>query len=147
MPLKEKINNDVKDAMKSAQAVKLGTLRLVLAGIHNREIEKRSKSEESLTEEEVMDVLKKEVKKRRESIDIYGQAGRNDLKDKEVAELAIIQSYLPPELTDEALENLIKRVLPQGEKDFGKAMKLVMAEIKGQADAGRVSAIVKKNIS
>ena len=147
MPLKEKINNDVKDAMKSAQAVKLGTLRLVLAGIHNREIEKRSKSEESLTEEEVMDVLKKEVKKRRESIDIYGKAGRNDLKDKEVAELAIIQSYLPPELTDEALENLIKRVLPQGEKDFGKAMKLVMAEIKGQADAGRVSAIVKKNIS
>ena len=133
--------------MKAGMALRLDTLRMVTSAVHNRAIEKRSKSEEPLMEEEVMDVLKKEVKKRRESIEIYGKAGRSDLKDKEIAELTIIQSYLPPELTDEALEALIKRVLPKGQQDFGKAMKLVMAEIKGQAEAGRVSAIVKKNLS
>src|SRR3989338_1309375 len=147
MDLVQKINNDIKEAMKSAQAMKLGTLRLLASAIHNREIEKKAKSKEAITEAEVMDVLKKEVKKRRESIDIYGKAGRNDLKDKEVEELAIIQSYLPPELTDEVLEGLVKKALSIGakaEKDFGKAMKLAMAEVKGQAEAGRVSAIVKK---
>ena len=147
MALTEKINSKLKGAIKNGEALKVSTLRMVLSALHNREIEKRSKSQEPLTEDEVLDVLKKEVKKRKESIEIYGQAGRDDLKDKEIVELKIVQSYLPPELSDEAIEEIVQKVVASGEKDFGKVMKAVMAEVKGQADSRKVSEIVKSKIS
>jgi len=147
MGLTEKINNELKDAMKSGAELKVGTLRMVLAAVHNKEIEKRSKNQEPLNEEDVVDVLKKEVKKRKESIEIYGSAGRNDLKDKETLELQVIQSYLPQEMSDEEVEKVVKKVINAGEKGFGKVMKAVMAEIKGQADSRKISEIIKKNLS
>lgn len=145
MALVEKLQNDMKEALKEGVAYKLGTLRMVLSVIHNLEIEKRSIGSK-LTDEEVINVLRKEVKKRKEAADIYGNANRNDLKEKEINELELIQSYLPAELGDEEIENIVNRILISGEKEFGKIMKEVMSEVKGRAEGGRVSELIKKNL-
>lgn len=143
----ERINNDLKVALKSGDSLKVSTLRMVLAAVHNREIEKRSKSKEALTDEEIVDVLRKELKKRKEAIEIYGNAGRNDLKEKETGELEIIQSYLPPELGDEEIEKIVRKVISPQKKEFGQVMKEVVREVAGRAEARRVSEIVKKNLT
>lgn len=147
MPLLLRLNEDVKTALRAGASLKVSTLRMVLAAIHNREIEKRSKSREALTDEEIIDVLRREVKKRKEAIEIYGSAGRTDLKDKEEAELKVIEFYLPPELGDEEIEKVVKGIISIGEKDFGKVMKEAMKQLAGSVEARRVSDVVKKNIS
>jgi len=146
MSLVERINEDLKVALKSGAALKVGTLRMVLASVHNREIEKRAKSKDPITEEEVLDILRKEVKKRKEAIEIYGGAGRFDLKDKEVSELEVIVSYLPPWLPEAEVEKIIKGVILGGEREFGKVMKETMKQLSGRAEAGRVSELAKKNL-
>ena len=146
MSLVERINEDLKVALKSGAALKVGTLRMVLASVHNREIEKRAKSKDPITEEEVLDILRKEVKKRKEAIEIYGGAGRFDLKDKEVSELEVIVSYLPPWLPEAEVEKIIKGVILGGEREFGKVMKETMKQLSGRAEAGRVSELAKKNM-
>lgn len=142
-PLKEKLNKDLKESMKAGDVVKVGTLRMVLSGIQNREIEKRGKSKEEIIDSEVMEVIRKEAKKRKEAIEIYSKAGRNDLKDKESSELNIIQSYLPPELNEADIEKIVQKTIKDGVKDFGGIMKIVMKEANGRASAGLVSKIVK----
>src|SRR3989344_4049112 len=146
MSLIERISEDLKAALKSGAALKVGTLRMVLASVHNREIEKRAKSKDPITEEEVLDILRKEVKKRKEAIEIYGGAGRFDLKDKEVSELEVIVSYLPPWLPEAEVEKIIKGVILGGEREFGKVMKETMKQLSGRAEAGRVSELAKKNL-
>jgi len=147
MALLEKVNSDLKEALKAGASLKVSTLRMALAAAHNREIEKRVKSKEPLTDEEVIDVLRKEIKKRREAIEIYSNAGRNDLKEKEAAELGILQFYLPPELSEEEIEKIVRRVVRLGKKDFGSAMKEVMKEIKGRAESKKISELIKKVIA
>jgi len=120
---------------------------MVLASVHNREIEKRTKSKETITEEEVLDILRKEVKKRKEAIEIYGGAGRSDLKDKEVDELEVLVSYLPPELDEAEVEKVVKSVISSGVREFGKVMKEVMKQLAGRAEARRVGELVKKNLT
>lgn len=132
--------------MKGGDSFKVGTLRMVVSAIQNREIEKRAKSADPLTEDEIIEVLRREVKKRRESIEIYGNAGRSDLKEKEELELKIIQSYLPAELTEDEIENIVTGVMSAGEKEFGKIMKTVKEQIGGRADGKLVSDIVKKHL-
>jgi hypothetical protein len=146
MNLLEKINSQIKEAMKGGDSFKVGTLRMVVSAIQNREIEKRAKSADPLTEDEIIEVLRREVKKRRESIEIYGNAGRSDLKEKEELELKIIQSYLPAELTEDEIENIVTGVMSAGEKEFGKIMKTVKEQIGGRADGKLVSDIVKKHL-
>lgn len=146
MALIERLGNDLKEALKSGAALKVSTLRMALAAVHNREIEKRSKSKEALSDEEVIDVLRKEVKKRKEAIEIFGGAGREDLKEKETGELEILQVYLPSELNNKELEEIIGKILSSGEKEFGKVMKEAMKAVHGRAEAKRVSEIVKKII-
>ncbi len=146
MNLLEKINSHIKEAMKGGDSFKVGTLRMVVSAIQNREIEKRAKSSDPLTEEEMIEVLRREVKKRRESIEIYGNAGRSDLKEKEELELKIIQSYLPAELTEDEIEHIVAEAISGGEKEFGKIMKTVKEQIGGRADGKLVSDIVKKHL-
>lgn len=141
---KEKLSGDLKESMKAGDSTKVGTLRMVLSAIQNRAIEKKAKSKEELTDDEILDIFRKEAKKRKEAIEIYSKAGRDDLKDKEVSELNIIQTYLPPELGEADIEKIAKGAIKAGAKDFGGVMKAVMKESKGRADSRLASAIIKK---
>lgn len=130
--------------MKNADQDRVGILRLLLSSIHNEEIAKRSRGGESVltTDEEVV-VLKREAKKRKEAIDLYRQGGRTDLAEKEERELKVINQYLPPEMSREAIEEVVKKVVAAGAKDFGSAMKEAMKDLKGKADGQTVAEIIK----
>jgi hypothetical protein len=147
--LLETINADLKAAMKSGDAARLGTLRMLAAAIHNREIEKHGKG--GLTADDVLDVAQKEAKKRKESIQLFMQGGRPDLAATETAELAILKVYLPEELGEEEVRKVvaaaIKATQPQGAKDFGKVMGAAMKELKGRADSTLVTALIKEALS
>lgn len=145
MPLKEKITADLKELMKTHRQFEVGTLRMVLSAVHNREIEKQGKSgHPELTEEEVVEVLRKEVKKRREAAEIFTKANRGDLAEKEEKELKAIGVYLPKGLSEEELTAIVQEVINSGAKNFGEVMKGSMAKIGGRAPAGEVSEIAKK---
>lgn len=144
MNLLEKLQADLKEALKAGEGERTGTLRMVLSSVHNREIEEHAKGSDTLSESAVLDVLRKEAKKRKEAFDIYAKAGRKDLEDKEGRELKIIQVYLPKEMGEDEIEKIVRKILDSGTKDFGAIMKEAMKEISGRAEAGRVSGVVKR---
>jgi uncharacterized protein YqeY len=144
MSISDKLKADIKESMKAGNSERLLTLRMILSAMHNREIEEHAKGVEVLDDKASLDVLRKEAKKRKEAAEIYGKADRKDLEGKELKELKIIQEYLPAEMDDAEIEKIVKRVIAGGAKDMGAAMKEAMKEISGKADAGRVSAVVKK---
>jgi uncharacterized protein YqeY len=149
--LREKINNDMKSFLKSGKSFEAGVLRLMSASIGNKEIEKRSKCGDSiLTDEEIIEVLRKEVKKRREAAEIYKKGGRNDLSEKETKETEIIKKYLPEEAGVEEIEKAVEKAIAStGASDikaFGSVMAEALKELKGRADASAVSAIIKKKL-
>ena len=151
MTLKEQLLVDLKGALKNNFPLETSTLRLILSSLHNKEIEKRGKGENTdLTDEEVMEVLLKEAKKRQESIDAYEKGGRNDLVDKESKELKIIKKYLPPQLNEEEIRDLVNKKITQlgvsESKDFGLVMKELMKELRGKSDASLVSKLVKEQL-
>lgn len=141
--LKKKINEDLKQALREKNASAVSTLRMLLAEIHNREIAKKGE----LSDEEAMKVLQQEKKKHQDSIAQFSAGERPDLVEKEKAELAVIESYLPEEMGDAELERLVREVIgeikPAGPADFGKVMKEVLGRAKGAASGQRVSQIVK----
>ena len=149
----ETINADLKAAMKSGDAARLGTLRMLAAAIHNREIEKHGAPDGKggLTPEDVLEVVQREAKKRKESIQLFTQGGRKDLADAEAAELSVLKAYLPEELSEDEVRKVVAAVVaavkPQGAKDFGKVMGVAMKELKGRADASLVTALVKESLS
>lgn len=147
MTLKEKILDDTKTAMKAKEADKVSTLRFLQAAIKNKEIEVRPNE---LTDDDVLSVLRKSVKQRQDSIEQYRAANRADLADKEQAELAIIESYLPQQLSAEVIEKFVKEAIAEtgakSMKDMGGVMKVVMAKTQGAADNKVVSEIVKKTL-
>lgn len=148
--LKEKIQADTKEAMRAKEELRLSVLRMLSSAIHNREIEKRAKSgkEEIITEEETVAVIRSEAKKRRDAIAEFEKGGRKDLADKEAAELKILESYLPAEISEEEIAETVKEVVAgAGEvtgKDFGRVMGEVMKRVKGQASGEKVVHAVKK---
>lgn len=148
--LQERIQKDVGAAMKAQNDLVLQTLRLLAAAIHNREIEKRGKSGSAeLTEEEVLDVVKREAKKRKEAIELYNKGGRRELAEKESSELAVLGKYLPEEMSEEEIRRIAKEVVAAGgfkKEEFGKMMGAVMKQTKGRADAGAVSRILKEEM-
>jgi len=145
MDLKAKITADLTESLKNGDNEKVGVPRFLKAGIQNKEIEKRSKEKESvLTDEEIQEVVRREAKKRKESMEIYEKAGRNDLKAKEESELEIIKKYLPKEASSEAVETAVKEAIKSGADNFGSVMKLAMQKLKGTADGKVVSEVVKK---
>lgn len=143
MTLSEQIKEDINEALKSGETLKLEVLRGLLAAVHNREIELRGKETE-LNEEEVIAVLGREAKKRKEANQIYADAGRNDLASKELEELTVIKNYLPPEMGRAEIEAIVRKVVDGGVTDFGRVMGVVMQEVKGRAEAGEVKEIVER---
>ncbi len=147
MTLNEQINNDLKAAMKAGQKTKLETLRLLRA--HMIELSKRGEGKE-ITPEEELSVLIAAMKKRKEAIEVYEKAGRTDLAQQERAELDVISSYLPKQLSAEEAAEIILRIIAQtgasGAKDFGKVMPLAMKELKGKIDGKQVQEMVKAKL-
>jgi uncharacterized protein len=143
----EKINDDLKTAMSKREELMVSVLRLIKSAVHNQEIAKKKK-EKGLTDEEVIQVVSSEAKKRRDSIDAFQKGGRQDLVDQEQKELAIITTYLPQQLSEEVITKIVQEVVvgSPDEKNFGKIMGQVMARVKGQADGTLVSKVVKATL-
>lgn len=149
MSLQAKINEDLKEAIKTKQEPLLSTLRLLKADI---QYELTKTGAQQLIDEQIIALIKRGYVKRTDAIQMYEKANRTDLADKEKAEAEVLKSYLPPEVTEEqiltALEKIIAEVKPAGPKDIGKVMGRVMAEFKGlNIDGSKVSAIVKSKLS
>lgn len=146
MSLKERIQQDVKDAMRAKDKPRLGTIRLITAAIKQREVDERIE----LDDTQVLVVLDKMCKQRRESITQFEQAGRDDLAAQEKAELALIQQYLPEQLTEAEINELIDAAMEQtgasSMKDMGKVMGQLKPKLQGRADMGAVSALIKARL-
>ena len=146
MSLKERIQQDMKDAMRAADKPRLATIRLILAAIKQIEVDERK----DLDDTGITIVLDRMVKQRRESISQFEKAGRTDLVDQEAAELAIIQTYLPEPLSESELNALIDEAMAQtgasSIKDMGKVMALLKPKLQGRADMGAVSALIKARL-
>lgn len=139
------INNDLKNAMREKNELTVSVLRMLIASLKNKLISLVGQSE--LSDDEVMAVVKSEVKKRKDSIEAYLQGGRNDLAEKEEAEIAILNKYLPAAMSEEELEKIVREVIATipdaSAAKFGQIIGQVMAKAKG-ADGSAVSAMVKK---
>jgi uncharacterized protein YqeY len=143
--LKESIANDLKEAMKNKQAETVSTLRLLLSAIKTKEIALREGEEVILNDEQVAEAIRSEIKKRNDSISAYEQGGRQDLAQKEKNEIKILEKYLPPSLSGEEIEKIVREEIgAMEEKDFGRVMGKVMARLKGKAEGGKISELVKK---
>jgi uncharacterized protein len=142
--LLEQINQDLKEAMKSKEADLTSVLRMLISAIRNKEITLRKDGQAELSDEQVLEVISSEVKKRRDSIEAYISGGRQELADKENSEIKILEKYLPEQMSDEELEKVVKEVIGAGDENFGKVMGQVMAKVKGKADGGKVGEMVKK---
>lgn len=147
--LKATLQADLTAATKAADKVVLGTLRMALAAITNEEVS--GKEARELSDTEVIAVLGKEAKKRRESIEAYAAANRTDLADIEAAELAVLEKYLPAALSDAEIADIISAAVAEatasgleGMKAMGAVMKIVTPQVTGRADGGAVAAAVKK---
>ena len=142
--LKQKLSDDLKQAMKSGDTVKRDTLRMLMSAINNAEIAKRS----SLEDSDILGVIAKEVKQRQESIESFKQGNRADLVAKEEEELAILQAYLPEQMTHEAIVEEARKVIAavgaQGPGDKGKVMQQLMPGLKGRADGKEINAVVSE---
>jgi uncharacterized protein len=143
MELKAGLQEAAKAALKSGDAVKLSTLRLLLAAVHNEEIRLRKE----LGTEEIQKVVSTLSKQRSESIELYRKGGRDDLAQREEAELRILQEFLPQPLTEPEVEALIRESIAQsgarGVQDLGKVMKQVMPKVSGRTDGKRVNELAK----
>lgn len=150
MSLKEKITEDIKAAMKSKDKVRLETLRSIKKFVLEKEIAARGDGQDTLTEALEMEVLVQVAKQRRDSIEQYQKAGRQELADQEAEELAIIEEYLPKQLSDEEVEAIVEEIIAQvgatSPKDMGKVMGPVMQKLKGKADGKKVQEIVKAKL-
>lgn len=144
--LTKKLRDNLKIAMKSGDSFSLGVLRMLVAAMQNKEIENRGKGlEETMTDDEVFELLTKEAKRREEAAVLYDTGGRADLADQERKEAAFIKKYLPAQLSRKDIELAVNRILLKSNFDnFGIAMKAVMAELKNIADAKIVSEIIKQ---
>ena len=147
MPLKDQISDDMKTAMRAKDTARLGTIRLLMAAIKQREVDERI----VLDDAAIVGVVDKLIKQRKDSITAFQSAGRTDLVDKESAELAVLQAYLPARLSaDEitaAVAGIVADLGAAGTGDMGKVMAAVKAQLAGKADMGAVSAAVKAALS
>lgn len=146
MPLKERITEDMKTAMRAGEKDRLATIRLVLAAVKQIEVDERI----TLDDARMLSVLEKMVKQRKESIAQFETGGRADLVAKEAAELAVIQAYLPAQLSESELDALIAEAIASTGattiKDMGKVMGVVKSKAAGRADMGAVGARIKQKL-
>ncbi len=143
MSLKDRITEDMKAAMRAKQADRLSTIRMLLAACKQREVDERI----TLDDAAIVGIVDKLIKQRRDSVAAFAQAGRTDLVDKETAEIAVLQGYLPQRLDAAQIATEVARIVAEtgakGPGDMGKVMAAVKAQLAGKADMGQVSAAVK----
>jgi uncharacterized protein YqeY len=148
--LLEKINQDFKKALAEKDEVKVSTLRMLKTAIHNLEIELRPKKKE-LTDELILEVISREIKRRKEAIEAYEKGNRLDLAKKEKKELEILSLYLPEQLSDDKIREIVRAKIAElgasSLQDFGKVMGVVTKETKGKAEGSKVAAIVKEELN
>jgi uncharacterized protein YqeY len=151
MSFKDRITEDIKQAMKAKDMVRLETVRSIKKAILEKEVSVRPSGQEALTEAQEMEILVQLAKQRRDSITQYQQAGRDDLVALETQELAILEEYLPKQLSDaeisQVIDDLIQQVGATSAKDLGKVMGPAMQQLKGQADGKKVQDMVKTKLS
>lgn len=149
MGLKEKLQADLTDAIRARDEVKSGTVRMLLTAITNEEV--AGKTAKVLTDAEIITVLSRESKKRREAVDAYAEAKREDLANKEKAEGVIIAQYLPEQLSETEIKKMIADAIAEtnasGPAGMGLVMKVLQPKIAGKADGGLVSALVKASLA
>lgn len=149
MALKEQLRADLTTAMKSRDELRAATLRMVLTAVTTEEV--AGKQARELSDDEVLKVLTREAKKRREAHEAYTQAGRTDLADRELAEHGVIEAYLPQQLTDDEVAALVRDAIGRtgaaGPQAMGQVMKDLQPQIAGRADGGKVAAEVRKQLA
>jgi uncharacterized protein len=147
MPLKDRITEDMKTAMRAGEKERLATIRLILSAIKQREVDERI----TLDDSQVLAAIEKMIKQRKEAITQFQAGGRADLVAKETAEIGILQSYLPAQMSDAEIDALIAEAIAStgaaSIKDMGKVMGAVKAKAQGRADMGAVSARIKQKLS
>lgn len=151
MSLKERIDQDLKEAMKSGDKNRLNTIRSIRAALLEKEVSIRVGGKAELSDEQELEVVMNLAKKRKDSIQQYQDAGRKDLAEVEQAELAVITTYLPAQMPDEEIEAAVRDIIAQvgatSMKDMGKVMGAAMKKLKGKADGGKVQEMVKSALS
>ena len=143
MTLKDRISDDMKAAMRAKEADRLGTIRMLLAAMKQKEVDERVTLDDAM----VVAIVDKLIKQRKDSVAAFQQAGRTDLADKETAEIAVLAAYLPARLDAAAIEAAVREIVAElgaaGPGDMGKVMAAAKAKLQGQAEMGQVSAAVK----
>lgn len=145
--LDERLTSDIAEAMRSGDKRRRDVIRYLRAAVKNAEIERQR----PLTDDEIEDVIRFQVKQRRDSIELFRKGGRDDLADEELAQLAILLQYLPAQLSDDALRDIVHRIIGQlgasSLKDMSRVMPAVMAEVGPRAEGRRVSEMVKNELA
>lgn len=147
MSLREQVNDDLKSAMRGGEVTRRDTIRLLLAALKQREVDERK----TLTDADVLGIIEKMIKQRRDSISQFEQGGRQDLADKEKAELALLQAYMPQAMSDDELATAVAAAVAesgaQSPADMGKVMAVLKPKLAGRADMSKVSAAVKAKLT
>lgn len=147
MSLKQQISEDMKNAMRAKDGVRLGAIRLLLSGIKQREVDERIE----LSDADVIGVIEKMLKQRRDSIAAYESANRTDLADIEKFEVTVLQTYLPQQLTEDEIKALLEKVVAEtgaaGIKDMSKVMAAIKPLVVGVADMGKISGLIKARLA
>ncbi len=150
--LKDKIQKDMVAAYKTGETLTRSTLGLLIAAIKNKEIERKGQGEgEELSNDDIIEIMRTEVKKRKDAAEQYEQGGRPELSQKEKDEIVILEKYLPAQMSEEDVAAVVSEVIEEtgagGMSDMGKVMNQVMKELKGKADGSLVNRIVKEKLS
>jgi uncharacterized protein len=149
MALKQTLRDDMTAALKAKDELRLGTLRMALTAVTNEEV--AGKAARELSDEEVLKVLAREAKKRREAAEAFDGAGRNELAERERAEGAVLETYLPAQLSDEEIAKIVRDAIAStgasGPQAMGQVMKVVSPQIAGRAEGGRVASAVKQQLA
>ena len=155
MELKDQLDADLRDAMRANDDVRKSTLRMLITAVRNAEIPPEGASAAAsrieLDDEGVLNVVRKEVKQRRDSIDMYAKANRGDLVAKEEAEVAVLSAYLPQQMGRDEIESIAREIIQRlgaaGPADKGKVMPAIMAELRGKAEGRDINAVVSELLS
>ena len=144
--LRDRISDEMRAAMKAREQTRVSTLRMLMAAMKNTQVEKGHE----LSDDEVLEVVAREAKRRRESMEAFEKAGRSELVEKEGAELAVLEAYLPEQLGEDELGALVDEAIAEtgasSPKEMGAVMKVVMGKVKGRADGAAVSAMVRARL-
>lgn len=148
MSLRQQIQEDLKNALRNKNREKLSVLRMLQSAIKNREIEKKDKDE--LTDEEVIEVVSSEVKKRKDAAEEYKKVGKEDAAEKEQEEIEILMNYMPEQMSEEEIREEVRKVISEvgasSEQELGKVMGTIMPRVKGKADGALVNRIVREEL-